>query len=374
MPLPHYSSLSGIRRGGAPTKKISNLALVVVAAIPSFLLGTLWANVISQTVLSPFSPSAASGGIEQRMRDLQMQKEKDVERLVALKTSGGNLERLCADHAGRALENHLEHDQAAKEATSLFNADAVGRFAVAMSAVSKQEFTDTYDLGVPLDSPKSGSEDILLLYSSNRALPTDFREEDHSQIQHLELPNALENCEYLNVVLTDHSGSRKQCLAIVPQYESYHLQKWMRVDPKGKLNVNSPLQLVSRGRTSDGMENFQPPDLESETRKHWIVLERYFANLNAVLEEIKPILMQIAIQNTVVVMVCNFGQSELLMNFVCAARSRGLNLSNVIVFTTDEDTTELAKSLGISTYYDHRVCRYHGACLAYRNSMLRFTN
>ena len=44
------------------------------------------------------------------------------------------------------------------------------------------------------------------------------------------------------------------------------------------------------------------------------------------------------------------------MNFVCAARSRGFDISNIIVFTTDKETTELAESLGLATYYDHRVC------------------
>lgn len=43
------------------------------------------------------------------------------------------------------------------------------------------------------------------------------------------------------------------------------------------------------------------------------------------------------------------------MNFVCAARSRGFDISNIIVFTTDKETTELAESLGLATYYDHRV-------------------
>jgi len=290
------------------------------------------------------------------MRTLQADKQKEVERLVRQKTTGGNLEKLCADHAGRALENHLEHDEAAKAASNLFPSETVGRFAVAMGSVSKQEFTDTYDLGVPLDPPKSGSEDILILYSSAKALPTSFGE-DHNQIQHLSMPDAVENCQYLNVLLTDH-GNRQQCIAIVPQYESYHLQKWMRVDKHGKLDGASDLQLVSRGLQSNGVDQFDPPDLKHDTRKHWHMLERYFANVDEVLAELEPILQKIAVQNTVIVMVCNFGQSELLMNFVCAAKSRGFDISNVIVFTTDKETTELAEALGLSAYYDHRVRSY----------------
>ena len=35
---------------------------------------------------------------------------------------------------------------------------------------------------------------------------------------------------------------------------------------------------------------------------------------------------------TVIVMTCNRGQSELLMDFACSARARGLDLQNVVVF------------------------------------------
>ena len=53
-------------------------------------------------------------------------------------------------------------------------------------------------------------------------------------------------------------------------------------------------------------------------------------------------------------MVCNFGQAELLMNFVCSAKSRGLDVSNILVFTTDQETTDLVTALGLTAYYDQR--------------------
>ena len=54
-------------------------------------------------------------------------------------------------------------------------------------------------------------------------------------------------------------------------------------------------------------------------------------------------------------MVSNFGQSELLVNFVCSARSRGLDISSVLVFATDLETKALAESLGLTAFYDKRV-------------------
>ena len=55
-----------------------------------------------------------------------------------------------------------------------------------------------------------------------------------------------------------------------------------------------------------------------------------------------------------VVMTVNIGQSELLANFVCAARSRGLDISNVVVFPTDIESKTLAEGLGVTTYFDEK--------------------
>jgi hypothetical protein len=52
--------------------------------------------------------------------------------------------------------------------------------------------------------------------------------------------------------------------------------------------------------------------------------------------------------------VCNFGQSQLLLNFACAARARGLDVSNVLVFATDQETKDLAESVGLTAFFDKR--------------------
>jgi hypothetical protein len=54
-------------------------------------------------------------------------------------------------------------------------------------------------------------------------------------------------------------------------------------------------------------------------------------------------------------MVCNHGQSELLMNFVCAAHARNLDLSAVLVFATDEETKDIAEGLGLTAFFDKTV-------------------
>jgi len=61
---------------------------------------------------------------------------------------------------------------------------------------------------------------------------------------------------------------------------------------------------VSRGHQSNGREQFLPPK-EVDTYRHWDMLRQYLNSLDDVLEELKPIVKKITVENTVVVMVCN---------------------------------------------------------------------
>jgi hypothetical protein len=314
---------------------------MILTAVPSFLLGSVTTFLfLDPQQLQPQSQTQPSDPSSMMIRTLQRQPP-----VAAAVTADCDTTTTTTTTTESTLFD-------------LFPDDAVGRFATAMARVNKHEFTNTYDLGVPLDSTESttGTEDILIVYANSKAVPTDFNKhqtKSHSPIPHLSTLQALEHCDFLNVVLTDH-GRRKQCLAIVPQYESYHIQKWMRMHPKsGVLAPDQPLTMVSRGQQANGKDNFDPPSTK-EKRKHWQYLQQYLNSVDEVLAELKDILQSIAINNTVIVMVCNFGQSELLMNFVCAARHRGFDLSNLIVFTTDTETTELVQGLGITAYYDHR--------------------
>lgn len=293
MALPQHNNgnVSRSRQPPQPQRTVGRRTAKILM-VTTFLLGFFIAILLT-------TPSTA----ELKLRDLQQHQQADVDRLVRQALTGDNLDKLCAQHAGRALEDHLEHETAHQQQAQLFPSETMGRFAVALASVSKEEFTEHYDLGVPLDRSSAGSEDMLVLYSNSKALPSNFGEEDFNRVGHRDAREAVENCEYLNIVLTDH-GNRNQCIAIMPQYESYHLQKWMRISPStGQLDDKADLQMVSRGQQHNGRDQFEPPDLVKDTRKHWLMLERYFANLDAVLEELKPILQKIALDNTVIVMV-----------------------------------------------------------------------
>jgi hypothetical protein len=234
------------------------------------------------------------------------------------------------------------------------------RYAVGMARTSKADFVETIDTGVPVDLPKEGDSDVLILYQRAQALPGDYS--DHTgPIPALETKHALEHCDMLNIVLTDHSKSKNQCIAIVPQYESYHVQRWMRLPltttstaSKG-IDSSAELRPVSRGMQSNGQNQFSPPKT-SDIRQNWDLLRKYFDSYEESLNELKPLVEKVATaKRTVTVMVSNFGQSELLVNFVCAARSRNIDTSSILVFATDEETKTLAEHLGLTAFYDERV-------------------
>lgn len=247
----------------------------------------------------------------------------------------------------------------------------VSRYLVGMARTEKMDFVQHLDLGVPVDDPFQSNprvaakeRDVLLLYQKASALPTSYNSSGDQSNQHSDdddsvpmfsTKEALENCDFVNVILTDHSAGRNQCWAMVPQYESYSIQRWMRIKPGQTMNSNDPLRLVGRGTKSNGHNDFDPP-ARKDIDKGIDILQNYLKNLDSSLEELKPLVEKVATRkNTVTVMVVNFGQSELLVNHVCASKSRGLDTSSILVFATDVESKELATELGLTVFYDEPV-------------------
>jgi hypothetical protein len=223
-----------------------------------------------------------------------------------------------------------------------------------------------------------------------------------------------------------HGSRTKQCMAILSQYENSHIMKFMRmrkktrnepmlydnnihVRPHGNDDENDEkirqmnmlyrdsdsiqhphFQLIATTHKPNGRIDFPIPSFYDEILVFWNILQNYFMNVPLVRKEIQEMIttsMNIVnydennhdpiidrhsnndnnnhnyMDNTVIVMVCNYGQSELLMNFVCAARSRHMDTSNILVFTTDIETTHIVQALGLHCYYDQRVCYTHYSIL-----------
>eukprot|EP00544_Gedaniella_sp_CCMP2646_P008195 CAMPEP_0202493314 /NCGR_PEP_ID=MMETSP1361-20130828/9691_1 /ASSEMBLY_ACC=CAM_ASM_000849 /TAXON_ID=210615 /ORGANISM="Staurosira complex sp., Strain CCMP2646" /LENGTH=548 /DNA_ID=CAMNT_0049123609 /DNA_START=153 /DNA_END=1799 /DNA_ORIENTATION=+ len=221
-----------------------------------------------------------------------------------------------------------------------------------MARVSRDDFFQQYDTGVPQDETIAGNENVLLLYSNRNALPPNH---DGTGIPLLSVENATQHCNTLKIVMTQ-PDKQNECLALVGQWESYHVQKFMRLPNDGvkgssSVSESNPLRHVSRLHIDTGLAQRIPtaPKVRDYNRQ----LVTYLSSFDAVLKKLMPIAARAAKDNTIVVMVCNHGQSELLMNFVCSSRARGLDLSQVLVFATDEETRDLAEGLGLVAFYSH---------------------
>jgi len=275
----------------------------------------------------------------------------------------------------------------------------ISKYIVDYATVSRNEFNKKIEIGVPMDetSGMPGQEEVLILYTDEKTLPfkkgSREKQKEFGPKESIDTKLALQNCHAVKVILQEPSrpkNGKRQCIAIVPQWESWHIHKFMRlpkdVDNDTRVNVKYPLRYVSRSMNEKGIIN-KFPSLQRDTLPSYGGLVEYLTNLDRILNELKPILKQAllnsnegVIKNTneieddvttitkpvvvsnamkrsksIVVMVCNKGQAHLFQNFVCNARSRGLDLSRIIMFATDKYTVNLCHDLNIAVYYDETI-------------------
>ena len=248
----------------------------------------------------------------------------------------------------------------------------ISKIASGASLISKNDFLQNFDYGIPKPPSKRehesdpGKDDVLVLYGTTKAMPdnnlgieyaTDI---ENGDIPHMSASDATKNCGGLNVIFSESHGDIQQCIAIVGNYESYHIQRWLRINPKGssRLDNKLPLAPVGRGLQSNGQDKFSPPS-DNYALQNQALLETYFARLSDTLEALKPMAKACAgNDNTVIVMVCNTGQSDLLINFICAATARGFGdivREKVLVFATDKGVLDIGLGLGLRTFYDEEI-------------------
>ena len=238
---------------------------------------------------------------------------------------------------------------------------SISHFVQGLVRVSKDDLMKTFDFGVP-PNPDSQDLDAIILYNKKEALPSEeyiakaARYEDPTKpLPLLTAATATQNCDTMNVVLMNNPGNTRQCFALVGgQYQSYHIQRWMRrPDFHGKLDATQPLKMTSRGWTAGGRQEFPAPKPQ-HVKSHQAKLLTYLTEVDGIKTRLLAILEKMGHQS-IVVLTCNHGQSELLMNFACSARARGFDLSKVLVFATDLETKELADGVGLNTFYEEKL-------------------
>lgn len=193
------------------------------------------------------------------------------------------------------------------------------RFATGIARVNKDELNAFFDFGNPVEKGDgTGDEDAIIIYNDRKAMPSSdqilaraVEYNDGQGIPLLDTQTATENCDGMNVIFTGNPEHTAQCTAIIGNYESYHIQRWMRTDG-GAIDHKLPLTHVSRGFAPRGRSNFYAPPYDgknSQVKRHWKMLLTFLQNVDSVLADLEPILKKVARNNAVVVLTCNHGQS-----------------------------------------------------------------
>ncbi len=233
--------------------------------------------------------------------------------------------------------------------------------------VNREAFAKAFDVGVPVSPSIYGNQDVFILYGKE-SLPDELNSSSLSTtaIPLLQSPQAAaKNCMTMKLVLV-RPEEHTRCLAIMGQWPSYHVHKFMRIkkamnpgrvaNPGGLTNLGSldnPFRYTSK--TQSYYEGIDVP-LKQVTEMSYSWFTEYLTRMKEAIVKLKPIAEKVAKgENTIIVMLCNQGQSELFINFVCSARSRNLDTSQILLFATDLETKELAEGLGITTFYDEKV-------------------
>lgn len=348
------------------------LSLFLVAAV-SFYGGVLLGMQMTSSPGSTTAPQTKS----LRSESTEEQKDKDIDFDARVQAE---VERRLAQLGGQTSNANANQSNNRKNKKNKKEDDGrprrfphtVSKFATGASLITKNEFLSNFDYGIPKPPSKRehesdpGKDDVLILYGTTKALPdittgiiyTDENSDDTS-LPHMSAQDATKNCGGLNVIFTEAHGDVHQCTAIVGNYESYHIQRWLRIKPdRGKLDASLPLTPVGRGLQTNGQDKFSAPS-DTYALQNQALLQTYFERLDDTIASLKPMAEACAgSDNTVIVMVCNTGQSDLLINFICSAQARGFGdivKEKVLVFATDKGVLDIANGLGLRVFYDEKV-------------------
>ena len=239
----------------------------------------------------------------------------------------------------------------------------VDDFAHGFARINHDDFIQTFDYGFASQHFDSkGSGEALLFYNNKNAVPSDHKTaaavvgNNGDMTPLLDASTATQNCDVMNVAVIN-ARNAATCTVILSDYESFHLQRWMRqpnplkMSRSHTLQRSLPLRHVGRGVGNNGLDSFHAPNFKNQ-EENMQALKKYFLALDDVKKELSPIAKQVAKDNAIVVLVCNMGQSDLLMNFACSNRAKGLDASNILVFATDQHTYDVATGMGLTAFYD----------------------
>ena len=242
-----------------------------------------------------------------------------------------------------------------------------------MGIVSRRQFARVFDTGYALDKKKKdgGNDKVLILYAnpgSNETASDGTNVQNSPQIEELSVDDIALQCKTVKVVLTDANPKHGECIAIQGQWASNHVHKFKRKKVKRttsekerekELGIDSDEDLYTF-RYSSGRKMILPTADQQEANRR--ILMMYLKYYPDALEKLRPI-AELASRGgsmegdkmPVIVLLSNYGQSKFLLNYVCSARARGIDLSRVVLFATDKETQKLGEALGLAVFYDEMI-------------------
>jgi len=290
--------------------------------------------------------------------------------------NGSPLSKLkdCHDYRQRINKINAEVNRRIKDSTTkISNADRNQNqnknkdpsFIQAMARVSKHELMSEFDnFGVAtLESPLT--DEALLLYNHPDAIPDKLLLQSSPAVDEYitridNITEAIQKCGSLNVQFTHTpAGFRPQCHVWIPAHNlpAFHVDRWMRLSDdattkNNKFDHTVPLRHVGSITTPTGVDRFDLPKFKPLISAD---IQRLFES-NKIKPPTTKQMNETLANEAITVMTVNHGQSDLLVNFFCAAKSRGLDLHRVLVFVTDEESKQLvegfSKDLGVMVYFD----------------------
>jgi hypothetical protein len=247
------------------------------------------------------------------------------------------VERTCHSHGVVNNETHTQQQ-------TLWG-PGLDHFLVGAARISRASFERVFPMGTNLPNQ------VILLYQSHDSLPSNYNATSFDLLDH---NHALENCKIVKWLSLPNAiretRNEQTCTALIgSDAEAYHVLKWHRNTETG--------QLINKGR----YEFTQPHDpllrlVPGNTQVAMRALRTYLQHYKGALARLQPIAAHVAKNdNTIIVMVCNFGHSEFFVNYICAARAHNMDTSKILLFATDPETAEVAAALGVTAFYDATI-------------------
>ncbi|KAL3922072.1 MAG: hypothetical protein SGILL_002402 [Bacillariaceae sp.] len=313
--------------------------------------------------------------------DQMLQQTRDLEdKVKKLTEEVQDYKKKSEEHQSQSQQEQQSKDK--RKTEERIFPKSIEKLMVDYATIPRDEFNQVMDIGVPYDDTNNGADEVVILYTKDKAKPSHHSETTRYRMN---ATQAMENCNVVKVILQQRHDFRRpgvqQCLAIVPNWDSFYVHNFMRLkqqksrigvkgeqmlSPDEKVNLTYPLRYVSRSYEDDGSSFEGVPLTKEHTKPHYKALNNYYQSFTRISASVQDVIKQrVTFYNdtgitqnnkqTLVVMTVNKGQSVLFHNFVCHSQKRGIDLKNILMFATDEYSYNLSKSLGVPAFYDEEI-------------------